>query len=245
MRAGDTALFPMDRILLNCDLGENEPYALTDALLGQIDAANICCGVHAGSKAKTCKTIERALEKSVMIGAHPGMAADQGRGTVTPRPLEFETLLDEQISSFRQMAADCGARMDYIKLHGMLYHAVESDESLAKVFLSYLQSLQERAGIFARAGGRMAAMAQEINLPVWEEAFADRGYRSDGSLLPRTEAGALLAPDAALQRLIDWQESGLMQANDGTRFHLKADTLCLHADTPEAERVLGALKAAL
>jgi UPF0271 protein len=231
----------MGRILINCDLGENETNERTAELLGLVDAANICCGVHAGSETKTRWTLEAAVKQDVVIGAHPGLAVEGGRGKRLPAPPEFRTLLDAQIGNFAKIAEQVGAQFAYMKLHGSLYHAVEMDESYAQAYLDFLQS-RGGLGVFSLAGGTFASKAEAAGLKVWREAFADRGYRSDGSLLPRTQPKALLDAESALARFKKWQGSGMMDTVDGGSIELQPDTFCVHSDSPDAEALLAGLK---
>ena len=232
----------MGRILINCDLGENETDELTAKLLSLVDAANICCGVHAGGVSKTRKTIKLASEKGVLIGAHPGLAVDGGRGDALPELDDFRDLLTYQLQRMISYADPCETWISYVKLHGSLYHAVEENDAYAEVYLERLRSVVYGFGVFSRAGGSFQAKARDVGLKVWEEAFADRGYRSDGSLVPRGETGALLDVDEAVARFEKWQRSGLMDTVDGSEIELKADTFCVHSDSPDSETLLARLK---
>jgi len=232
----------MGRILINCDLGENETDERTEELLGLLDAANVCCGAHAGSEAKTRRTLEAAVKHNVVIGAHPGLAMEGGRGERLPDPQGFRALLDEQIGNFAMAAEQVAAQLAYVKLHGSLYHAVEMDESYARTYLGFLQSGDANLEVFSLAGGTFASKAEAAGLKVWREAFADRGYRSDGSLVPRTKPGAVLDAESALARFKRWQGSGLMDTVDGGAITLQADTFCVHSDSPDAEALLAGLK---
>lgn len=228
----------MGRIIINCDLGENEPAAQTRELLSLVDAANIGCGVHAGSQSKTRSTIKIAREHGVLIGAHPGIQSAGGRGGEFPSSEAFAELLERQWAFFCEAAAEAGTTPDYVKLHGSLYHAVESQAGLAESYLHFLS----RAGktgkgvtVFSLAGGSFADRAQSAGLRVYREAFADRAYRSDGRLVPRGQAGAVLSADAALDRLRAWCETGKMATGeDGGGVAVAADTLCVHGDSPDA-----------
>jgi UPF0271 protein len=233
----------MDQIVINCDLGEDEPDAKTRALIRGIDAANICCGVHAGSPEKTRRTLRWAGDANLSIGAHPGMAAAGGRGAGRPDPAVFAALLRQQIGFFRTAAEAEGLAMDYIKLHGTLYHAVEADPDLAEIYLQIAFDLEPRPAIACLAGGSVARRAADHGLTVLREAFIDRAYRADGSLVPRSEEGAVLELEAAVQRFDGWLKDGELATVEGSRIRLEADTWCVHGDGPEAEALLEALQA--
>lgn len=232
----------MARLILNCDLGENESLEQTAGLMAQVGAANICCGVHAGSLAKTSATIQLAKAGGVMIGAHPGLAGAAGRGGDLPTVLEFRDLLTEQVDGFIQIAANLGAEVRYVKLHGSLYHAVELDADLRAAFLQFLIE-RPALGVFALAGGLCAREAAAQGIQVWAEAFADRGYLANGGLVPRGEAGAILGTVDAVERVRQWRSTGRMPVLGGSSVPLQADTLCVHADSPDAMELLLSLRA--
>lgn len=232
----------MGRILINCDLGEHETDERTVHLLELVDAANICCGVHAGSEAKTRKTLQLAAEKELLVGAHPGLGTDGGRGRDLPGPQGFQNLLEEQLKGFIAYADEMETPVSFVKLHGSLYHAVEHDEGLGEVYLHCLKSVGSGLGVTSLAGGAFQEKAKAVGLVVREEIFADRGYRRDGTLLPRGEIGAVLDVATALARFEKWQGSGLMDTADGGAIALNADTVCVHSDSPDAETLLAGLR---
>jgi len=211
--------------------------------MSKVGAANICCGVHAGSRLKTRETLQMAQRYGVLVGAHPGIAQAGGRGVVALEAAEFQRLLEQQIGEFLALAAELGVEVSYVKLHGSLYHLVELDESFRQTYLSVLQSVAPGLGLFCLAGGSCAEAAREAGLRVWAEAFADRGYHMemDGRLVPRGQAGDLLDWSTALERIQNWRATGLMTAVTGDSFPLQADTLCVHADSPDALQLLTAL----
>jgi len=232
----------MGRLILNCDLGENEPLELTRRLMARIDAASIGCGVHAGNSAKTRSAIELAQDAGLRIGAHPGLPTAGGRGSADLRPPVLRELLEKQVGDFRSAAAGVGARVDYIKLHGSLYHAVERDEALAEAYLDFLAD-HEGIVVFAFAGGRFQKTARSRGLEVFEEAFADRGYVSATQLQPRGRPGALLTePEAVVARIRSWLETGRLPLVGGGEADVRADTLCVHGDTEGSLAVLDGLR---
>lgn len=235
--------FSMGRLLLNCDLGENESAEQTRALLQCVDAANIGCGVHAGSLEKTRDTLQLAQEFGVKVGAHPGLAAAGGRGAELPSPREFRELLSLQLETFFEAAESVGAEVHHIKLHGSLYSAVERDTTLADVYLEQLQRW-ESVKVFTLSGGSFARAAIDAGIEVIPELFADRGYQANGMLVPRSEPGALIhSVDAAVGRIRVWQESGAMPTVSGSVILLEGGTLCVHSDSPQALELLRALRA--
>lgn len=228
----------MDTLILNCDLGENEPPDLSRALLSLVDAANIGCGYHAGNLKKTRDTIQAAHAGDVLIGAHPGLVEKGGRGGQIPSANDFRELLVTQVGGFLKIADDVGASTHYVKLHGTLYHAVEQNEALAKIYLKFLKEQSPELAVFALSGGRFAHLASSSGIRVYQEAFVDRAYQEDGSLVPRSEPNAVLQSPQALARMKQWIEQGSLPTQTGHALRMKADTLCVHGDSPHALEIL-------
>jgi len=215
---------------LNADLGEGEPPARTRALLRLVDLANIACGGHAGTAASMYLAIERAGEEGVKVGAHPGLAEDFGRGSGEVTSEALALLLVQQVGGFAAMCRAAGARLHHVKLHGALYHAVEASPELAQVYVETIRGIFPRTAIVALAGGRVVAAAKAAGVRGLAEVFAERGYRADGSLVPRGEAGDLITDPRAVARRIP---------------SLRGDTICVHADSPNAVRIARAVRSAL
>lgn len=229
----------MEKVILNCDIGENESDFLTESILGEIDAASICCGVHAGSLEKTGATLRSALEHGCVIGAHPGLALAGGRGALLPDAESFKALLFTQMTSFLKLLEAEGGRLAYIKLHGSLYHGMDVRPDLAEVYLDYLKVYsKEGVGVVARAGGEFAEDARAEGIQVFEELFADRAYLTDGSLVHRDVPGALLQIEAVEARIRRWMECSEIQSLDGQALRMYADTICVHVDTVDSLKMV-------
>jgi UPF0271 protein len=212
---------------LNADLGEHEPASRTRALMGLVDMANIACGGHAGSIVTMTRAVRLALAGGVKIGAHPGMAADFGRGEAEISPAELAMLVLQQTAALASIVAREGARLHHIKLHGALYHATEKSPTLARAYIQTVEEFFPKLKIVALAGGCVAKLAGSRAMA---EVFAERGYRSDGTLVPRGEPGALISnPREVMERLSA----------------LRGDTICVHADSPNALRIARAVRSAL
>lgn len=217
-------------MLLNADLGEGESVARTRALLRVVELANVACGGHAGTAASMYRVIEWATAADVKVGAHPGLAADFGRGSGTVTPEALALLLVQQVGGFAAMCRAAGARMHHVKLHGALYHTVEASPLLARVYVETIGGIFPRIAIIAFAGGRVFDIAKAAGVRVLAEVFAERGYRADGSLVPRGEPGDLITdPRAVVARISS----------------LRGDTICVHADSPNAVRIARAVRGAL
>lgn len=228
---------------LNCDLGEGETPARTRALMRCVTSVNVACGVHAGDTASMERCVRLAKALGVRIGAHPGLAGAFGRGEAAITPAGLRLLLLTQVGALHRLTQVQRVRLHHVKLHGALYQAVERDSALGRCYVDTMGHWFGSLPIYALAGGRVAALGRRRGLPVWEEAFLDRGYRDDGSLVPRTEEGALLTtPQQVRARLRSLAESGGWATSSGGWVNLAPRTLCVHGDTPGALRLLGAIR---
>lgn len=207
---------------LNADLGEHEPPARTRALLRVVDLANIACGGHAGTAATMRRAVALARDLGVAIGAHPGLAAEFGRGATNITPRALERLVIEQSATLAALAP-----LHHIKLHGALYHATERSPRLARRYVDVVREHFPGVRIIALAGGRVVRLAGELALA---EVFAERGYRPDGTLVPRGEPGDLITDVREVVRRLP---------------SLQGDTVCIHADSPNALRIARAVRGAL
>jgi UPF0271 protein len=219
---------------LNCDLGEGEPLSRTRALMRQVTSANIACGGHAGDAASMTTCVALALAEGVRIGAHPGLPSrsDFGRGWSRVTAAGLERILSRQLGALARVAMAQGGRLHHVKLHGALYHSAETDAGLSLTFVEQMRQRWPSLKIYARAGGRVAAIARARGVEVWEEVFLDRAYREDGTLVPRGEPGAVLHGGvAAAARLRCLLRSGELRAQSGHPLRVHANTLCVHSDT--------------
>jgi len=125
--------------------------------------------------------------------------------------------------------------LHHIKLHGALYHASESDEEVARAYVAAIRAWWPRCVVFARAGGTVVRLARRVGVRVWEEAYLDRGYREDGTLLPRSEAGAILDDGRVVKRRLEhWLAGREIETVSNLPLALRPQSLCLHSDTPKA-----------
>lgn len=220
----------MISIDLNCDLGEGAGH--DDAVMPLITSANIACGGHAGDRATMAAAVAAARRHGVGIGAHPGYEDRAGFGRIEHpiTPAEAGALVRRQIAALAEVA---GADLRHVKLHGALYNLVGRDRTLAHAVAEALAKNWPRLAVFAPAASCFAAAAQAAGLVVAEEVFADRSYRGDGTLTPRDRPGALITDEeAAVRQVLGLVQKGEAIALDGTRCRLRADTVCLHGDSP-------------
>ncbi|HTI70201.1 MAG TPA: 5-oxoprolinase subunit PxpA [Candidatus Limnocylindria bacterium] len=231
---------PLD---INCDLGEAEPVSRTRALFRWIGSANVACGGHAGDLLSMARCVEWAKRHDVRLGAHPGLSGNFGRASVPISGPELALLVAQQVSVLAAWAKRQRVQLHHIKLHGALYHATEANPALA---LAYLQTIQEwapRCRVMALAGGRVCAMGEGLGLRVIHEGFLDRGYRADGTLVPRGEVGSLLTFEQVRARLRDLAAGQAPRSVDGIGLMVRPTSWCIHGDGPDALRIAKAARA--
>jgi UPF0271 protein len=228
------------RIDLNSDVGESYgawTMGQDEALLPLITSANIACGAHAGDPLVMARTVRLVVEHGVGIGAHPGYPDRDGFGRrhLDMSDAELEASLLYQLGALAGFVKVAGAAMTHVKVHGALYNRAAGDERLAAVICRAVSTFDDSLVVVALAGSRMLDVAQSVGLKVAAEAFADRAYESDGSLRSRRLAGAILAtPGAAAAQAVAIASAGRVTSYDGNAVTVRADTLCIHGDTPGA-----------
>ncbi|MDQ6713399.1 MAG: LamB/YcsF family protein [Candidatus Dormibacteraeota bacterium] len=224
----------MRELDLNADVGEGDRQA-DEALLPLVTSANIACGLHAGDAQTMLATVGLARRHGVAVGAHPGFDDREGFGR-RPRHLaaaEINTLILHQLGALEAIARSEGTTLRHVKPHGALYNQAEGDDALAAAIITAIRAFDRRLRLVGRAGSAMARAAAAVGHPFTAEAFADRRYRPDGSLLPRSEPGAVLtAPDDVARQVRRLVTDGEVLASDGSRVPVAFETLCLHGDTP-------------
>jgi len=234
------------RVDLNCDLGEGG--AFDEALLDGITSANIACGFHAGDPGVMRRTVELAVKKGVALGAHPGLRDVEGFGrrAVKIEPQEAFDLTLYQVGALQAFATLQGARLVHVKPHGALYTMAARDAALSDALAAAVRAADPALVFVGLAGSEMIRAARRVGLRAAEEAFVDRAYQSDGSLVPRGQPGALIdASEDAARRAVRLVKEGKVAAHGGGELAIRADTLCIHGDTPGAPEHLRALRSAL
>ncbi|MFE5586524.1 LamB/YcsF family protein [Kitasatospora sp. NPDC056531] len=242
---------------LNADLGEGfGRWTLTDdaALLSVVTSANVACGFHAGDPSTMRRVCALAAERGVRIGAQVSYRdlAGFGRRAMDVPPDELADEIAYQIGALQVFAQAAGAEVAYVKPHGALYNrTVHDEEQAAAVVRGVRLALPgtPTPPVLGLPGSRLHEAARQAGLPVVAEAFGDRAYTPEGTLLSRREPGAVVHdPDAVVRRSVGIARDGLLTAHTGDQIRLRARSLCLHGDTPGAadlaRRVRTALRAA-
>lgn len=231
---------------LNADLGEGAP---DDAeLLALVSSANIACGWHAGDARLMQATVTAALARGVAIGAHPSYPDREnfGRSEMQLRPDEVRADLIYQIGALDALVKAQGGRLHHVKPHGALYNQAARDPALADAVAAAVLDVDPGLALYGLAGSELLKAAERAGLRPVAEVFADRGYRADGSLVPRSQPGALIHDvDEAVARTLRMLREGVVQAVTGETVALQAHTICLHGDGPHALAFARALRAAL
>jgi 5-oxoprolinase (ATP-hydrolysing) subunit A len=211
---------------VNADIGEGA--GEDEAILHCVDSANIACGVHAGSAMISIATARRCQALGVQVGAHPGYDDRAGFGRVE-RSMGAEEI--EALIAFQVAALAAVAPVAYIKPHGALYHRCQRDAAVADGLARVAHA--HGVGLVGQPDFEIVAAAQRAGVPAYREGFADRLMLPDGSLAPRTEAGATLNAPLAARQAVSLARSG--------RF----DTICVHGDAKGAAQVAEAVRQAL
>ncbi len=233
------------KIDLNADLGEG----LDDApLLPFLSSANVACGLHAGGPSVMDRTVALALERGVRIGAHPGYPDREnfGRTDMQLAPGELHSLVLYQLGALDALVRARGGALSHVKAHGALYNRAARDRALARAFAEAVRAFREDLVVVGLAGSVQLEEARNAGLPAAGEAFADRRYLPDGSLMPRAQPGSVLHdPAEVAEQALAIVRDGSVVASDGSRVAVSAQTLCLHGDTKGAVELAGAIRAAL
>jgi UPF0271 protein len=233
---------------LNADVGESfGAYQLgnDEALLRHVTSANVACGLHAGDPGVIRRTVKLAVAAGVAVGAHPGFPDLQGFGRreLNMGTQEIEDVVLYQVAALAGIAAAEGARLRHVKPHGALYNMAAKDERLAQAVASGVVSFDRSLVMVGLPGSALLSAAASRGLRVASEAFADRAYRSDGSLVPRHVPGAVIHdPEAVVARVIRIATAREVVTIDGSTLTLKADTICVHGDTPQAASISSLLR---
>jgi UPF0271 protein len=236
---------------LNADVGESEGNNVDSELMAIISSANIACGLHAGNVELMAATVALASRHDVAIGAHPSLddRPHFGRRELPITVDDVRSLITAQVQLLIDIARRSQARVRHVKPHGALYNMGAREPRIADAIAQAVAELDRSLLLVGLSGSELIRAGGRAGLATSSEAFADRGYRADGSLAPRTAEGAVLTdPDAVAQRAVSMVRDQCVRALDGTPVPVVVETICIHSDTPGApvlaQRVRTALEAA-
>lgn len=225
---------------LNCDMGESYgawTMGRDNEVLPFVSSANIACGFHGGDPSTMRKTVAAAIKHGVAIGAHPSLQdlAGFGRRVIQITPDEAYDSVVYQIGALAGVAASQGARLHHVKAHGALYNMAARDAALARAICEAVRDIDSSLVLYGLAGSKLIEAAQAAGLKAASEVFADRSYQDDGSLTPRTQAGAMIEDvDQAVAQVVRMVKEGKVRSQSGKDVPVQADTLCIHGDQPNA-----------
>lgn len=235
-----------ERIDFNCDLGEG--CGDDAAIVPLVSSASIACGGHAGDEASMRATVALCLRHGVAIGAHPSFVDREhfGRRELGLGAGAIHVLVLAQVRRLATVCEAAGTRLRHVKPHGALYNLAARDADVADAVAAAVQATDPTLWLYALSGSALAEAGRLAGLQVAEEVFAERSYTVEGRLVPRDQPGAVIDDlDASLAQVRMLLREHAVIALDGSRVPLRADTLCLHGDRPDAARFAASLRAAL
>jgi UPF0271 protein len=236
---------------LNADLGEGfgeSRRTADEGLLDLVSSANIACGFHAGDATTMRDTVCAARDRGVTIGAHPSYPdiPGFGRRELGLPASQIRHHVEYQLRSLLDVCGSEGARMSYVKPHGALYNRAAWDPSAADAIVGAISKVERSLVLLGLAGSEMAKAAERARLTFASEAFVDRAYRPDATLVPRSEPDAVIHDvEHAVDRALTLVRMNSIAADDGSVVRVVAQSLCVHGDNPDATAMLVALRARL
>lgn len=244
----------MEKIDLNCDMGESfgaYKLGMDDAVIQFISSANIACAWHAGDPSVMNHTVAIAVEHGVGVGAHPGYPdlLGFGRRNLDCTMEELRNYVIYQIGALQAFCNVHGTKMQHVKPHGALYLTAVENEDVARVVAEAIVSVNPDLLYVALAGARgelMTRIGQEVGLGVVYEAFPDRAYSPEGTLVSRRQPGAVIKePQVVAERALRMVKEGVVIAIDGSTIPLDVQTLCVHGDNPKAVELVRSIRETL
>lgn len=236
---------------INSDLGESfGAWRMGDdtAMLDVVTSANVACGFHAGDPAGILQTVRAAAARGVAVGAHvayPDLVGF-GRRNMDPTIAELVGDVIYQIGALQGLAKAAGTRVSYVKPHGALYNTIAHDERQGNDVITAMLEVDPSLTLLALAGSPLIERARARGLRVVAEAFADRAYNDDGSLVSRRLPGAVLHdPDEVAERMLRLVQTGELVSITGKTIRLEAGSICVHGDSPGAVEMARRVRARL
>ncbi|HEK1768754.1 5-oxoprolinase subunit PxpA [Pseudomonas machongensis] len=249
-----TGVRQVNRLLLNCDMGEsfgNWRMGLDAEVMPFVDCANIACGYHAGDPGTMRRTVALALQHGVTIGAHPAYPdlVGFGRRSMACSDDEIRDLLHYQIGALDGICKVLGGRVAYVKPHGALYNDMMADPQKLRAVLEAVAAYDAGLPLMLMAtadDSAAQALGDEVGVPLWFEAFADRAYTASGHLVSRRLPGAVHHdPALVVEQAVRLARGEALVANDGSALRLDAATLCVHGDNESSVAAVRQIRQAL
>ena len=237
----------MPEIDINCDMGEsygNYQIGNDNAIFPYITSSNIACGFHGGDPLHIEKTIEKALEHGVQVGAHPGYPdlSGFGRRRMHIVPEELRGIVKYQVAALKSLTESLGGKLSYVKPHGALYNTAADHEKDAGAIAKAVKEIDPAITLMGMAGSYVEKAAGAEGLSFVAEAFADRKYENHGRLRSRTLEGALITdPEEAAEQVVSIVLKKQVMSYDNQPVELHAESICIHGDNPQAVAILQAI----
>ncbi len=239
------------QIDMNSDVGESYgvyKLGLDEEVIPHITSANIACGFHAGDPAVMRKTVALAKQNRVEIGAHPGYPdlIGFGRRNIDASLEEIRDYVTYQVGALQAFALSQGLRTQHVKAHGSLYNMAVANPQIWEAMAEAVAEIDREIIFVVLASSKresLLEMGRRHGIRIAFEAFPDRAYTKEGSLVSRKEKGAVIHdPQIVAQRALKMALEGKVIASDGTEIELKAETLCVHGDNPEAVEIVKSIR---
>lgn len=241
----------MLKVDLNCDMGEsfgNYICGSDDEVVPFITSANVACGFHASDPLVMQKTVAMCKKNNVSVGAHPGFPdlVGFGRRKMQVSPAELKAMVMYQIGALQAFCLANGVSLAHVKPHGAMYNMAGKDEKMAMAICEGIYAVNPKLILLGLAGSKLLTAAKKTGLRIAQEVFADRAYEEDGSLVARNKAGAMITDETeAIARVISMIKMQRVRVITGKEIAVKADSICLHGDSPKAVLFAQKIRSAL
>jgi len=241
----------ISKIDLNCDTGESFgawQMGRDAELMNYASSINVACGFHAGDASVICETVKTAINKNVAVGAHPSFPDLQGFGrrAMSLSTQEIFDIVLYQVSALKGICEALGGTLHHVKPHGALYNQAAKDANLAEAIANAVKAIDKNLILYGLSNSFLISEAEKINLQTASEVFADRTYRADGTLTPRSEANALIHDtEKAVSQVLEMIKEQSVTAVSGEKVLLKAETVCIHGDGENALEFAAAIRQSL
>jgi UPF0271 protein len=239
------------RVDINCDMGESfgaYHIGADSEVMPHITSANIACGFHGGDPAVMRATVAAALTAGVAIGAHPGFSdlVGFGRRAIQVTPQEAYDLVVYQVGALLGFVRAAGAELHHVKPHGALYTVAAAQPALAAAIARAVRDVDRQLVLYGLAGSHLLSAAEEVGIAAASEVFADRNYLPGGALVPRQRPDAMVHDvEEAVRRAVRMVDEGRVADVEGNEIVIRADTICVHGDGPNAAAIARALRQGL
>jgi 5-oxoprolinase (ATP-hydrolysing) subunit A len=237
----------MHTVDINCDAGESFgawKLGNDEQLFEHVTSVNVACGFHAGDPATMRATVAAAARRGLAIGAHPGLQdlAGFGRREMAVTPEEVYEMVVYQVGALSGFVRAQRSRLAHVKPHGALYNMAARDRGIARAIVGAVHDVSRELVVVGLSGSELLGEAERSGLRAISEVFADRSYDDDGQLTRRSTSGSLISdPDLAAERVVRMVTEGRVDSRNGVTVPVRAETICIHGDGPNAVAIAAAV----